>query len=296
MPLSRRKPTVEWQVCGLCTYDCSYCIQGKSSRVGEPDAETADRIVDFLASLPGLWEVKMSGGEPFAAGLFTTRIVPGLAARTRHAISVLTNLSAPLPEIERFAAAARGRVGIVSASLHLEFAEPREFARRAVAFRSMLGGGTDFVVNSVLVPSRLPEVEEARRIVESAGLRFFPQLLKDRSTGKVHLYEGEELRLVEAIVGAGPVDPRRANAAPSYRGRLCWAGVDYFALTRSGDAWSCRSARRRGEGYLGNALDGSLRLHTEPSTCDYDICPCTVPANRGMIEGVGRGAAEYEFA
>jgi len=242
--------------------------------------------VDFLASLPGGWEVKMSGGEPFAAGLFTARIVPALAARTRHAISVLTNLSATLPELERFAMAARDRVGIVSASLHLEFAEPNEFARRAVAFRSMLGGGADFVVNSVLVPSRLSEVEEAKRIVESSGLRFFPQLLKVKGPGKVHRYEGEDLRRVEALVGAGPIDPREANAAPSYRGRLCWAGADYFALTRTGEGWSCRSAKREGEGYLGNVLDGSFRLRPGPSTCEYDICPCTVPANRGMIEGI----------
>jgi hypothetical protein len=99
-------------------------------------------------------------------------------------------------------------------------------------------------------------------------------------------YDGEDRRHVEALVGISP-GPRRANLAPSYAGRRCWAGVEYFVLLQNGDAFSCRTARREGEGFLGNALDGSLALSQAPSVCHYTICPCTVPANRGMIEGVG---------
>lgn len=286
MPLTARRPTVEWQVCGVCNYDCSYCIQSRASRTGDPSAEVIDGLIVFFAGLPGRWEIKMSGGEPFAARRFMTHVVPGLIARTPHTVSVLTNLSAPMPVLSEFAAVTQGRLGIVSASLHLESVSAEEFVGKAAAVRRLIGPGADFVVNTVLVPSRLPEIEAAKRLVESAGLRFFPQLLKEKTPAGVHAYGAEERLRLEALVGdAGTADPRRANTAPSYRGRLCWAGVDYFTVAQGGDAWSCRSARRSHEGFLGNALDGSLRRLDGPARCRYPICPCTVPANRGMIEG-----------
>jgi hypothetical protein len=49
-------------------------------------------------------------------------------------------------------------------------------------------------------------------------------------------------------------------------------------------SWSCRTAKRFGEGALGNLFDGSFARMAAPAPCTYDICPCSVPANRGMIE------------
>ena len=51
---------------------------------------------------------------------------------------------------------------------------------------------------------------------------------------------------------------RKANTAPSYRGRTCWAGVEYFVVDKDGGAWACRTAKRYGEGYLGNIFDGAV--------------------------------------
>ena len=119
------------------------------------------------------------------------------------------------------------------------------------------------------------------RVFEARGLRWFPQLYKH--DGGVHDYENPELLV--PLIGKRP-SPREANIAPSYRGLTCWAGVDYFVVDKNGDAFACRTAKRFGEGALGNIFDGSLALHAEPAPCSYDICPCTVPANRGMIEGV----------
>ncbi len=288
-----RRPTVEWQVAGACNYDCSYCIQSPKHRVGAPSRETVDGLLSFLASLPGRWEVKMSGGEPFAFPLFLPRIVLGLVEETPHTVSVLTNLSAPLSALERFARATRGRLGIVSASLHLESATVAAFVAKALRLREWIGEGPSLVVNSVLVPGRLGELLEAREAVEAAGLPFFPQVMKVK--GGVHEYSEADLLLLPRFLGAGG-DPRRENRAPSYLGRRCWSGVDYLVLTQEGDAWSCRTAKRFGEGFLGNALSGGMRLAEGPRPCAYTICPCTVPANRGMVEGIGAGAARAEGA
>jgi hypothetical protein len=109
----------------------------------------------------------------------------------------------------------------------------------------------------------------------------------------VYRYDERESRAVVRLTGRNPTS-RQANVAPSYRGRRCWSGVEYFVLDQRGDAWSCRTAKRFGEGYLGNAFDGTLRLNDAPAPCRYDICPCTVPANRGMIEGIGTAVEEAE--
>ncbi len=85
---------------------------------------------------------------------------------------------------------------------------------------------------------------------------------------------------------------RPANTAPSYRGHTCWAGVEYFTVDKDGAAWACRTAKRHGEGRLGNVFDGALARLASPAPCPYDICPCTVAANRGMIEGIASGANE----
>lgn len=283
-----RQKTVEWQVAGHCNYDCSYCIQKPSSRVGRPDESAVAGFLDFFERLPGRWEIKMTGGEPFAFKDFLNAIIPGLIARTPHTVSVLTNLSAPLASLLRFAATTRGRLGIVSASLHLETVTAAEFADKAARFRDALDPTARFVVNSVLVPGRLEDVLAARDVLAAHGLRLFPQLMK--VGGGLATYGDGEQDALRELLGDQP-GPERANVSPSYFGRRCWTGVDYFVLLQDGDAWSCRTARRHREGFLGNALDGTFALRSAPQSCPWAICPCTVPANRGMIEGVGAGAS-----
>jgi hypothetical protein len=272
-----RSPTVEWQVCGVCNYDCSYCIQSREYRQGHPCPAEVDAFLRFFPTLPGRWEVKMTGGEPFAFKGFMERIVPGLVATTAHTISVLTNLSAPLGVLERFASLTRGRLGIVSASLHLEHTGIEDFVAKAKAFAAMIDH--KIVINSVLVPGKLADGQAVREALRFAGLKYFPQIMKIGPG--VATYDGEEEDLVE-LTGRAPT-PRDANLAPSYRGRMCWSGVEYFVLTQRGEGWACRTARRRKEGFLGNVLDGTFRLAGDPAPCSYDICPCTVPFNRGMI-------------
>jgi hypothetical protein len=274
-----RSPTIEWQVAGACNYDCSYCIQSKKYRRGRPDAGQLEAALAFFASLEGTWEIKCSGGEAFAHPLFLDTVVPGLMSRTTHRISVLTNFSSTEAELERFLGLTRGRLAVFSASLHLEFADPVAFASKARWFVDRADPGVRFVVNQVVRPGREDEALRCRAVIEGAGLRWFPQLQKT----KTGLATYDDPDLVTEIVGEDP-DPRQANVAPSYRGRTCWAGVDYCVVDKDGAVWSCRTAKRHGEGGLGNVFTGTVKRFDAPAPCPYDICPCTVPANRGMIE------------
>jgi MoaA/NifB/PqqE/SkfB family radical SAM enzyme len=291
-------PTVEWQVGGHCNYDCSYCIQSKASRVGQAEAATVEAVLSGLAALPGRWDIKMSGGEPFASKRFMTDIIPGLVARTPHRISVLTNFSAPRTILERFASLTGLRLGIVSASLHLEEVEAGAFLDKAVWFRDVRAAccpDSSFVVNSVLVPGRIRELIDVRARVEAEGLRWFPQFMKLK-TG-VFPYDRDERALIERLVGESH-DPMAVNRAPSYKGRFCHAGAWYFVLDQRGRAWSCRTAKRHGDeperSDLGSMVDGTFSLRREGGSCPYDICPCTVPANRGIVTGVRRSGDEWD--
>jgi organic radical activating enzyme len=279
MPL---RPTIEWQTNGVCNYDCSYCIQSRRYRQGHPSDADIERFLAFFATLPGVWEIKMSGGEPFAFRGFMQHIVPGLAALP-HRVSVLTNFSAPLSVLRRFVDLVGDKLEVFSASLHREYVDVADFIAKAVTFRGWLRPETAFVVNNVLVPGTVGELAAVKASVEAAGLRYFPQVMKTKHG--VYEYDTVEAALVRALTGSNPT-AREANVAPSYRGRRCWAGVAYFVIDQFGHAFSCRTAKRFGEGYLGNVLDGSFRLKAGPEVCPYDICPCTVPANRGMIEGL----------
>ncbi len=273
-----RVPTVEWQVAGACNYDCSYCIQSRHYRRGRPQADQLARAIDAFAALPGTWEIKCSGGEAFAHPLFLAHVVPQLMARTPHAISVLTNFSATHAELMQFAKLTRGRLAVFSASLHLESVTVEAFADKAAWFVLLLGGDVRFVVNQVVLPGLESEAARCRAVIEAHGLRWFPQLYK--RDGGVAEYGDALIPLV------GKRTPREANLAPSYRGHTCWSGVDYLIVDKDGDAWACRTGKRYGEGALGNVFTGSLQRKLAAAPCPYDICPCTVPVNRGMIEGV----------
>lgn len=279
-----RQPTIEWQTNGICNYDCSYCIQSKKFRQGYPSEEEIEKFLEFFATLQGNWEIKMSGGEPFAFKGFMDKIVPGLALLP-HKVSVLTNFSAPLPVLRRFVDLLGDKLSVVSVSLHLEYVQAADFVEKVSCFREWLAPTTSLVINNVLVPNTLANLLEVKSLVEQAGLKYFPQIMKTKHG--VFSYNLEDKDLVIQLTGKNP-SSKQANLAPSYRGLLCWTGVEYFVLDQKGNAWSCRTAKRFQEGYLGNVLTDTVKLKTAPSACKYDICPCTVPANRGMIEGINK--------
>jgi MoaA/NifB/PqqE/SkfB family radical SAM enzyme len=278
-----RQPTIEWQTNGVCNYDCSYCIQSKKFRQGQPSEAALAGFLSFFGTLPGVWEIKMSGGEPFATRGFLETIIPGLA-KLPHRVSVLTNLSAPLKSLRRFVDLVGDKLHVISASLHLEFTTADEFISKAAQLRAWLRPETSLVINSVLVPGKLEELPEIRARIEAAGLRYFPQWMKTKHG--TYDYSPGDLVQVRRLTGEAPT-PREANLAPSYKGRNCYAGVEYLVLEQNGDAWTCRTAKRFRQGFLGNVLQGGVTRLLAPSPCPYEICPCTVPANRGMIEGIG---------
>ena len=286
-PFDDLQPTVEWQVNGFCNYDCVYCIQSVASRVGVPSDETVTAIIGEFAKLPGQWEIKMSGGEPFAFKGFIDLVIPQLVARTEHKISVLTNFSAPIDVLGRFCKLTAERLRITSASLHPDTADVDEFINKAIAYRELrdkFNPHSSFVVNVVMVPGHVADHLRYRDRIESQGFRYFPQLMKIK--GGVYPYNDAERELIEELTG-GSHDPRVVNRAPNYQGVHCEAGAWYFTVDKTGEAYSCRTGKRFLEmddrARMGNLTDGTFSLRSRGGPCPYPICPCTVPVNRGIV-------------
>ena len=280
-------PTVEWQVNGHCNYDCPYCIQSKASRVGFPSDETIRGIVAAFAKLPASWEIKMSGGEPFAFKGFINSVIPQLVEKTGHKLSVLTNFSAPVSVLRKFCELTGERLRITSASLHPDTISIDEFLPKAIQyrdFREQLNPNSSFVINCVLVPGRVRDQVEFQKRIEEEGFRYFPQLMKIK--GGVFPYEPAEVELIEEQTG-GSHDPHAVNRSPSYQGLHCEAGAWYFTVDQTGQAYTCRTGKRflhvDDRADMGNLVDGTFSLRSKGGRCPYTICPCTVPANRGVV-------------
>jgi len=279
---------VSWNICTVCNYQCSYCVQKKSKKQHNPSSAEIDRFLAQFEKLEGRWEFKISGGEPFMV-----RELPRVAAGLReggHYVSMLTNLSSSLGRLGAFIDAAAEALRTFSCSLHLEVVGEDAFLEKALKVKALCDRypRSSFVVNSVVAPHLLPRLPLIREKFVDAGIKFYPQLM--RIDGKNYCYSGEEWALVERLLGRGERNAHTVNMGYSFTGLDCLAGTRYFILSSKGEAYRCYPGKRFGDGKLGNMVKGTFALWADgPRPCPYDVCPCTVPINRGMVDsGKGR--------
>ena len=271
-PLYPLEGAVSWNMNTVCNYRCSYCTQRFLDDRKQWARDVPGFVQGFLA-LPGDWEIKLSGGEPFQHPRFI-ELVAALADGGRR-ISVVTNLSAPARVIDAYLDATAAKPGVFSASLHLEFTDVDGFVARLAHAASRHAGPV--VATCVATRENLARGEALAATFASAGLRLRWQAEKqDRD---VVMYTEAERAALVALNGAAD----DAEIAPSYLGRPCWAGSRYLIVDHRGEAWRCYPARRYKRERLGNILDGTLRLGVQAEPCRYQYCNCSVPIERGMM-------------
>lgn len=264
---------VSWNMNTTCNFRCSYCTQ-RFVDDRKQWARDLPRFVQALSALPGDWEVKLSGGEPFRHPGFLDAVQQLIDGGLR--VSVVTNFSADERTLRRFAESVNPRPGVFGASLHLEYGEAGPFFRRLEDFQRIYEGS----VCATLVATRenLHRVEELRALWPE--LKVQPEK-QDREVIDYSPAERRQLQSWGGHNGTGWIDP-------DFSGRSCWAGSRYFILDHRGDAFRCYPARRKRLESLGNLLDGSFRLALDASPCQYSYCNCTVPQQRGMVDTTRR--------
>lgn len=263
---------VSWNMNTTCNYRCSYCTQ----RFLDDRKQWAKDVPAFIAAflaLPGDWEIKLSGGEPFLHPRLL-ELVGALAAGGRR-VSAVTNLSASEAVLAEYLELTAARPGVLSASLHLEYADVELFVARLRWAADRHGGGA--VATCVATRANLPRLPDLVARFADAGLRLVVQ--PEKQDRDVIAYTPDELAALDALGGHNGL----GAVAPSFLGKWCWAGARYLIVDHRGAAWRCYPARRFRREPLGNLLDGSFRLRAEPARCTYDYCNCTVPPQRGMV-------------
>ena len=272
---------VSWNMNDACNYRCSYCTQ---RHMGDRSGQLDDvpRTLESFRSLPGHWEFKLSGGEPFRqTGL--DQIVAGLV-EMGHSISIQTNFSAPEAKLRSFLEASRGALHVFSASLHLEYATPDSFVEKYNIIKEYESLGVRFHVTSVGIPDRLEQLrDEVKPAFAQHGIELKVQPEKIR--GYVRQYTEEQKKLLLELGGHN----QTGKIENSFQGKLCFSGANYIVIKSNGKAYRCYPASRVGGRYadLGSLSDG-IKLNGGPRICPYTYCNCTVPIQRGMIEGHGQ--------
>ena len=263
---------VSWNMNTTCNYRCSYCTQRfVDSR--KQWAHDLPRFIGAVVRLPGDWEIKLSGGEPFQHPDFLSAVEALAAGGMR--VSVVTNFSAKPEALRRFAQATAGRPGLVSASLHLEYADPDAFLERVASFQAGFAGQVG--VTCVATRANLDRLPALAAQYAAAGVTFKVQ--PEKQDRDVIDYTPAEQAALLALGGHNLT----GQIAPDYQGRPCWAGARYFIVDHRGEAWRCYPARRYRQEYLGNVLDPGFVPRLDAAPCRYSYCNCTVPQQRGMM-------------
>ncbi len=269
---------VTWNINTTCNYRCSYCTQ----RFMDDRKRWLKDGPAFIAGfqrLPGVWEVKISGGEPFLHPNLT-EIVAGLKT-AQHRISIVTNFSARRDKLTQFLAATGASLRIFSASLHLEYvkmdADLDDFIARGVWLQEALPAGASFNVTCVATRDNLAYLCELQARFADAKLNLKVQ--PEKQDRRIVDYTNAERALLLSLGGHN----QTGTIAHDFQGLPCWAGARYFTLDDTGAAWRCYPARRFRRQYLGNFLTPEFTLARGPSPCLYDYCNCTVPIERGMM-------------
>lgn len=270
---------ISWNMNTSCNYRCSYCSQrfiDDRSRW----ARDLPRFLDAFERLPGPWEIKLSGGEPFVHPNLL-EMVAGLSRRG-ILVSIVTNLSASEEVLSAFLDAACNKVGVFSASLHLEYVgEGRRqtldaFVDGCKLIQARLLAGS-LCVTCVATHQNLPHLPMLRDRFADHGISFKVQ--PEKRDRDVIAYTDDERAQILALGGHNLT----GEIAHNFRGVPCFAGSRYFILDDRGQAYPCYAARRRRQECLGNLVAGDFQLQQGARPCPYPYCNCTVPIERGMM-------------
>jgi MoaA/NifB/PqqE/SkfB family radical SAM enzyme len=257
------KGVVRWFITDICNYNCSYCFACRSSKY------KAENVYLYLEAIKNKihkdWAFNiLGGGEPFTHPEFFP-IIEGLI-KLRYRISINSNFSASINDLERFIELTKGKLDFFDASLHLEHTDVNEFLNKIIYLRQKYPYFRNYLVLTVAVKEYLDKLEGIKRLFSKHNIEFFAQ--HHRIGSNNYNYTKKEEAVIEKI--NKEVDnksgPYRSDSIKKY----CKSGRNNFTLLPTGWAISCVPL----ENNMGNILDGSFKLSEEQKTCPLENCYC----------------------
>jgi MoaA/NifB/PqqE/SkfB family radical SAM enzyme len=259
---------IVWQVTNSCNYNCSYCMVPK----GNYNSDNYQETINKLKKLNGLWNITISGGEPFVCKNFKN-MIKGIINETNHNLVIITNFSYPIKEITEIIEIAKSRLKSLIISLHLEYVKPEEFLKKTLKIKKYTDKyGIYLQVNCVGIKEDLERRDQIGQLFCKQGIKF--NILPNKfSFNDENSYSEKEKCMIKKN------GETYGLSSTNFQGKKCLAGKNYFVINEFGDAYRCFSEEisSYSSKSIGKHEDKEFKLYRKAKKCPYTSCTCEGP-------------------
>jgi predicted O-methyltransferase YrrM/MoaA/NifB/PqqE/SkfB family radical SAM enzyme len=260
-----------WEITYECNYHCTYCHAPKpwnpqTRKTRSPGLRKWIEIWRKIYDDYGECEMVISGGEPFIYPNFM-ELMSYLSEI--HIIEFCTNLFFDVEQIVNKLDPKRVRVGT---SFHPEYSELEFFIKKINLLKDR---GFETWVNFVPWPPFFPQIADIKNVLQQNGIKIVLQPFIGRCEGRQYPqgYTDKEKKVLGIFndkANIKAVDFKTTDRSDK-RGKLCRMGENYAFIHPDGEVERC--CKDHGIN-LGNIIDGTFKLLTEPAPCRADECNC----------------------
>jgi len=299
-----------------CNYSCWYCTNnlrhtpfGKGASI-----EGIDKIIEFFAKQPKIWDICLTGGEVTAIPHYIY-LCENLTKK--HSIQFWTNNSISYESQREFISKIDpNNVSVINCSLHLvDEADSRfnDFVKKVKAYKDSKFNVT---VRYIGIPDRFNNIERYKTIFNDMGVRFFLQMYTGKYKEKTYpgAYNEKEREVlhknmffsvkrllldmsVETSESISEIEKRIStfgelwghsqvviDGSISTCGKSCrWGHTHVLIDGNTGTINGCPLDND----VLGNVYEGDIKLYGAAIHCSHKTCPCGVQTDdvwRIMLE------------
>lgn len=271
------KSSIDFLITQKCNYRCEYCSQSKQLTEGrqeEADDATVNAFLKFLETLPRVFEITISGGEPLCHKKFFYFVEE--IVRLGFKISVVSNFSFPIETYKKLKDVAGDNLSELFVSLHLsQIKSPDEFLNKAEEF-NLYKGKTVFTVASVLSDENCDTLKKVAAFTKEKNINFELQHMRIKNSFVEYTKEASD------FIKGFPIS--KIKEASGTFGKICHAGINFLFIYQNGEVYRCYSSRFNRIHSMGNIKDKNFKIYKTPIPCLNKNCTCPKPIIKGMID------------
>jgi MoaA/NifB/PqqE/SkfB family radical SAM enzyme len=266
----------------LCNFRCTYCVSigdyAKSNKIDwrhPNDHADFQRVVSWIGTTPFPVGVRLATlGEPFASWDFLDQAAWLTKQPNVEFVELLTNgslLKSRLPKLAEIADLTKLSLWVTHHPSEISVEKLVENARFAQEKYNCF-----VVLNALLFPDTVPEVNALREAATAAGIRFNLDLGYDPGNETAGQYQPsrmvpilqEERGMEKAVEYGAKRELLDVNlmAMDHVHAQPCSAGNDYFYIGIDGDVYPCSRYYVLKYDRLGNIADPDFRLDWHAGT------------------------------